>query len=100
MSHMTVKTRTDHRDTCSDVISPLVSPPRLQKVTCFPLFLPNVRFAIGDYPFSNMTTMAPWQMGFGSEISPIFHWPVYFCSGLTAVCYILSVITGNVSQVS
>ncbi|KII89729.1 hypothetical protein PLICRDRAFT_137980 [Plicaturopsis crispa FD-325 SS-3] len=32
-------------------------------------------------------------------IPPTFQWPVKFCAGMTAATYILSILTGNVSQV-
>jgi hypothetical protein len=34
-----------------------------------------------------------------SELPPGLQWPVNFMAGVTAVCYIVSEITGNVSQV-
>lgn len=33
------------------------------------------------------------------ELPPALQWPVYFMAGVTAVCYVVSEITGNVSQV-
>jgi hypothetical protein len=68
-------------------------------VTFFPALLTTGNTSIlSSSP--TMETMAPHQTGFGSPIPPIFHWPVYFCTGLTTVCYVLSIITGNVSQAS
>ncbi len=34
-----------------------------------------------------------------SAIPPTFHWPLEFCFATTVVTYILSLITGNVSQI-
>ena len=34
-----------------------------------------------------------------SELPPGLQWPVNFMAGVTAVCYVVSEITGNVSQV-
>ena len=34
-----------------------------------------------------------------SELPPGLQWPVGFMTGVTAVCYVVSEITGNVSQV-
>lgn len=34
-----------------------------------------------------------------SEIPPALQWPVNFMAGVTAICYVLSEVTGNVSQV-
>lgn len=36
---------------------------------------------------------------FRKGITPAFYWPVKFCVTTTAATYILSIITGNVSQV-
>ena len=33
------------------------------------------------------------------ELPPALQWPVRFMAGITAVCYVVSEITGNVSQV-
>ncbi|EIN09854.1 DUF1295-domain-containing protein [Punctularia strigosozonata HHB-11173 SS5] len=34
-----------------------------------------------------------------SSLDPAFAWPVKFCTYTTATCYVLSILTGNVSQV-
>jgi steroid 5-alpha reductase family enzyme len=33
------------------------------------------------------------------NVPPAFDWPVQFCTAVTAWCYVVSVITSNVSQV-
>ncbi|KZT29639.1 DUF1295-domain-containing protein [Neolentinus lepideus HHB14362 ss-1] len=45
--------------------------------------------------------MAPIPLGrlFRKTVPPTFHWPLKFCTYTTLVCYVLSIITGNVSQI-
>lgn len=45
------------------------------------------------------TTTLPEMLKFLSELPPGLQWPVNFMAGITAVCYVVSEITGNVSQV-
>ena len=41
----------------------------------------------------------PLEAALRSGIPPTFQWPVKFCLASTAITYLLSLITGNVSQV-
>lgn len=34
-----------------------------------------------------------------AQVPPTFQWPVEFCGYVTVIVYVLSIITGNVSQV-
>lgn len=75
-----------HREICN--INVLVPPPRVtpsgSSVLRIRVFDPNVSLSL--------TTMS-------SPIPPTFRWPVQFCIFSTTTTYILSIITGNVSQV-
>lgn len=43
--------------------------------------------------------MAPLPVAIYRGISPTFQWPIRFCLYNTAAAFVLSIITGNVSQV-
>ena len=45
------------------------------------------------------STNPPEMLEFLSELPPGLQWPVNFMVGITAVCYVVSEVTGNVSQV-
>ena len=46
-----------------------------------------------------MTSLLEAAEVYYNALEPSLWWPVKFCTYTTAACYILSVITGNVSQV-
>ena len=50
-------------------------------------------------PFLPTTTTPPEMLEFLNELPPGLQWPVNFMAGVTAVCYVVSEVTGNVSQV-
>jgi steroid 5-alpha reductase family enzyme len=48
------------------------------------------------YPFIQSTTM---NQEIWTQVPPIWHYPATFCSFATAATYLISLLTGNVSQV-
>lgn len=53
--------------------------------------------AITQSPPSSTNIMDFWHVL--AHRAPVFVWPVKFCVAMTAVTYVLSILTGNVSQV-